>query len=60
MVKFMQEYPDLACGTLLNKQLRNNLWMLLANKLNGRGPPRKTPERWKKVRKIINILLKLY
>lgn len=49
MVKFMQEYPDLACGTLLNKQLRNNLWMLLANKLNGRGPPRKTPERWKKV-----------
>ncbi|XP_018794326.1 PREDICTED: uncharacterized protein LOC108972245 [Bactrocera latifrons] len=49
MVKFMQEYPDLACGTLSNKQLRNYLWNLLANKLNVRGPPRKTPERWKKV-----------
>ncbi|XP_011206967.2 uncharacterized protein LOC105228725 [Bactrocera dorsalis] len=49
LVKFMQEYPDLACGTLSNKQLRNDLWNLLANKLNVRGPPRKTPERWKKV-----------
>ncbi|XP_053959048.1 uncharacterized protein LOC128863757 [Anastrepha ludens] len=49
MVDFMKEYLDLARGTLQNKDVRNALWAMLADKLNNRGPPSKPPERWKKV-----------
>ncbi|XP_011187112.1 uncharacterized protein LOC105215061 [Zeugodacus cucurbitae] len=49
MVNFMQKHTDLASGMISDKRHRNNLWTLLTNRLNTRGPPRKSPERWKKV-----------
>uniref|UniRef100_W8C6F3 Regulatory protein zeste n=1 Tax=Ceratitis capitata TaxID=7213 RepID=W8C6F3_CERCA len=49
MVNFMEEHAGLARGLKQNKQMRNEMWELLTKSLNCRGPPRKPPERWKKV-----------